>query len=81
MSDHTLIRATLASEVIRLLSGHWHISEEEAMDRFYSSNTAKAFADDETGLYGMSALAIAGYCLKEVGESFSAAELTNEKVA
>lgn len=65
MDDHTLIRATLASSIVSILSERWNVSENEALRRFYQSNTARAFADDETGLYGMSALYIAGCCIAE----------------
>lgn len=67
--DHTLIRATLATAVIGILAAHWGVGEDEAMRRFYESKTALAFADDETGLYGMSALNIAGACVNEYGEA------------
>ena len=65
-NDHSLIRATLATAVIGLLATHWNVTEDEAMRRFYQSKTALAFADDETGLYGMSALSIAAECEAEV---------------
>ena len=66
MNDHTLIRATLVSAIVTILAAHWGISPEEAMRRFYSSKTAVAFADDATGLYGLSALNIAGECVSEL---------------
>ena len=66
MNDHTLIRATLVSSIVMILAAHWGISPEEAMRRFYSSKTAVAFADDATGLYGLSALNIAGECVSEL---------------
>lgn len=65
MNDHTLIRATLATAIIGILAAHWNVSDDEAMRRFYTSQTALAFADDATGLYGMSALNIAGSCIGE----------------
>ena len=66
MNDHSLVRATLATAVIGLLAAHWNVTEDEAMRRFYQSKTALAFADDETGLYGMSALSIAADCEEEL---------------
>ena len=63
--DHTLIRATLVSAVVGLISGYYEISENAALDRFYSSKTAAAFADDSIGLYGCSALNIAGDVVME----------------
>ncbi len=71
MNDHALIRATLATAVIGLLAAHWGVDEDEAMRRFYQSKTALAFADDKTGLYGMSALSIAADCVAERGESLA----------
>ncbi len=53
---HAMIRATLLPEIIRLIVERYGWTEEEAMDRFYSSATGANFADDETGLYGQSAL-------------------------
>ena len=69
MEDHSLIRATLVVAVVGILATYWHISEDEAMKRFYTSKAALALADDDTGMYGMSALSIAGECLAEYGES------------
>lgn len=63
--DHTLIRATLVPAIVAILAAHYGISEGEALNRFYTSKTARAFADDSTGLYGQSALNIAGEVIAE----------------
>lgn len=63
--DHTLIRATLVPAIVAILAGHYSISEEEALDLFYTSTTARAFADDSIGLYGQSAPNIAGEVIAE----------------
>lgn len=63
--DHTLIRATLVPAIVAILAGHYSISEEEALDLFYTLTTARAFADDSIGLYGQSALNIAGEVIAE----------------
>lgn len=63
--DHTLVRATLVPAVVLFLAAHYGISEDAALERFYSSKTARAFAEDATGLYGVSALNIAGLCISE----------------
>ena len=55
---HATIRATLLPEIVRMISEKYNCSEEEAMDRFYDSATGASFSDDETGLYGQSALFI-----------------------
>ena len=57
---HATIRATLLPEIIRIIRDHHGWSEEKAMDLFYSSGTGINFSDDDTGLYGQSALYIAG---------------------
>ncbi len=60
---HATIRATLIPEVVRLISDKYQLTESEALDRFYTSETAAALSDSETGLYGQSALFIFGlYC-------------------
>lgn len=56
--DHATTRATILPEIIRLISEEYKISEFEALDKFYTSATGASFADDETGLYGQSALYI-----------------------
>lgn len=63
--DHTLIRATLVPSVVGLIARYYGISEESAMAKFYASNTALAFADDDIGLYGASALNVAGRFIEE----------------
>lgn len=63
---HATIRATLVPEIVRLISSKYGWSEEEAMDRFYDSATGASFSDDETGLYGQSALYIFGLFADEI---------------
>ena len=53
---HGLIRATLIPEIIRLISEEYSVSENNALDMFYKSATMASLYDDETGLYGQSAL-------------------------
>jgi hypothetical protein len=52
---HHLVKSILVPEIVRLIAEKEHVSEEKALERFYSSGTAKALDDDETGLYGNSA--------------------------
>lgn len=63
---HATIRATLMPEILRLISEKYGCDEEEAMDRFYNSATGASFSDDETGLYGQSALYIFGLYVDEI---------------
>jgi hypothetical protein len=56
--SHKLVKATLAVEVIKLIADKYGVSQEKAMDMFYKSKTAVSLGDEETGLYGQSALYI-----------------------
>ena len=56
--NHATTRATLLPEIVRMISEKYHISEKEALDRFYTSAAGASFAYDETGLYGQSTLYI-----------------------
>ena len=58
--DHSTIRAIMLPEIIKHISDKYNISELEALDRFYTSATGSCYADDDTGLYGQSALYIFG---------------------
>lgn len=53
-----LYNATIIPEIVRLISEKYNLSEQEALDAFYESETAKALNDPEAGLYGQSALFI-----------------------
>jgi hypothetical protein len=55
---HGLIKATIIPEIIRLIQEEYGVSEDKALDMFYTSATAASLADDETGLYGQSPLYI-----------------------
>ena len=63
--EHNLVRATVTPEIIRLISKYYKISENEALQRFYQSKTAENYADEDTGLYGQSALHIFGLFIME----------------
>lgn len=70
---HATIRATLLPEIVRLIQQKTGWSEEKALDQFYCSATGASFSDDETGLYGQSALYIYGLFMDEIWENSSAA--------
>ena len=53
---HVLSKTILISQTIELIAQKYKISIEEARDRFYASNVIELLDDDETGLYGESAL-------------------------
>jgi hypothetical protein len=45
-------------EIVKLIAEKHSVSEQKALDMFYTSATAASLSDDETGLYGQSALYI-----------------------
>ena len=54
--NHVLSKTILISQTIELIAKKYKLSIEEARDRFYESSVIKMLDDDETGLYGQSAL-------------------------
>ena len=65
MIEHCLVRATVTPQIVTLLSQYYNTGIDEMLRRFYESRTAANYADDETGLYGQSALFIAGMFIRE----------------
>ncbi len=62
---HALIRATLVTEIIRLIAAEYKISESDAMNMYYKSATAESLFDDETGLYGQSVIYVFSEFMEE----------------
>ena len=56
MKGHASSKIILISQTIELIAKKYKLSIEEARDGFYKSNVIKMLDDDETGLYGESAL-------------------------
>ena len=54
--EHVLSKTILISQVIELIAKKHKLAISEARDRFYKSNVIEMLDDDETGLYGESAL-------------------------
>lgn len=54
--SHILAKTILISETIELIAKEYKISIEEARDRFFNSQIIELLEDEETGLYGESAL-------------------------
>lgn len=65
---HATVRAINIPKIIGLICDKYKISESQALDKFYSSATGASYADDETGLYGQSALYIFGLFVEEMGD-------------
>ena len=58
-------------KTIELIANKYKLSIETARDRFYESNVPEMLDDDETGLYGSSALYLLSLyedCLKKASE-------------
>lgn len=58
MKGHGTIRAATLPKIIELICESYKLTEDEALKSFYESHIGKCFSDDETGLYGQSALYI-----------------------
>ena len=54
--EHVLSKIILISQTIELIAKKYKLTIEEARNRFYSSKIVEMLDDDETGLYGESAL-------------------------
>ena len=78
---HATVRSILIPEIVKLIMEKYSLSEEETLDKFYTSATGANFSDDETGLYGQSALYVFGMFdeeMRETGELDRAVRLTEK---
>lgn len=64
---HGTIRTAILPDIIKMICDKFQWDEEVALDKFYTSATGESFSDDETGLYGQSALYIFGLFCEEMG--------------
>ena len=62
----TLFNSTVIPDIVRLIAKEYSITENEALDRWYTSLTAKMLNDSECGLYGQSPLFIFSQYLDEM---------------
>ena len=65
MIQEDLIRSTIIPVIIKIISDYYGIPVQKAFEQFYTSNTAKCLADDDTGLYGQSPLFLASMFIEE----------------
>ena len=54
--NHVLSKTILITQTIELIAKKYKCTIEEARNRFYDSDIIELLDDDETGLYGESAL-------------------------
>ena len=53
---HGTIRAATLKTIIPLIMEQFSCEENDALKMFYESHTGKCYANDDSGLYGQSAL-------------------------
>ncbi len=63
--SHGTIRAATLKTIIPIIMDKFNCGEDEAFKMFYESHTGACFADDNTGLYGQSALYITSLFFEE----------------
>jgi hypothetical protein len=63
---HGTIRAATLRKIIPLIIGRLNCNENHALKAFYESHIGECYADDETGLYGQSALYVASLFFEEI---------------
>ncbi len=61
---HVLSKTILISQTIELIAKKYNLAIEAATNRFYDSDVIRMLDDDETGLYGESALYLFSLCEK-----------------
>ena len=66
---HGTIRAVTLKTIIPLIMERFHCGENEALKLFYESHTGACYSDDNTGLYGQSALYVFSLFCDEKGDS------------
>ncbi len=66
--SHATVRALNVPVIVEYIGKHYGVDENTALDMFYSSITAECYGDDETGLYGQSALYVFGMFLVEMND-------------
>jgi hypothetical protein len=65
---HGTIRAATLKTIIPLIMERFSCGENEALKLFYESHTGKCYADNNTGLYGQSAIYVFSLLCNEITE-------------
>ena len=66
---HGTIRVATLPTIIKLISKSYDVGEDEALKMFYESHVGLCFSDDESGLYGQSALYVFSLFEEEVNKN------------
>jgi hypothetical protein len=64
--SHGTIRAATLPTIIKLITKHYDVSDDEALKMFYESHIGSCYSDDESGLYGQSALYVFSLFREEI---------------
>ena len=56
--SHGTVRAATLPTIINLIMEKYEVNDDKALKMFYESHIGKCYADDDSGLYGQSALYI-----------------------
>ena len=64
--SHGTIRAATLPTIIRLITDHYGVGDDEAIKMFYESHIGACYSDDDSGLYGQSALYVFSLLLEEL---------------
>ncbi len=62
---HGTIRAATLKTILELIIGEFNVDENTAIKMFYESHTGECFSNDNSGLYGQSAVYIYSLFLEE----------------
>ena len=65
---HGTIRAATLTAIVRLIAEKYSVSDDEAIKLFYKSHIGACYADDDSGLYGQSALYVFSLFQEEQNE-------------
>ena len=65
---HGTIRAITLKTIIPLIMEHYNCTENEALKLFYESHIGACYCDDNTGLYGQSAMYVFSLFNEEMSE-------------
>ena len=65
---HGTIRAATLPAIISLITKEYGVSDDEAIKLFYESHIGSCYADDDSGLYGQSALYVFSLFKEELSD-------------
>ena len=63
--SHGTMRAATLPTIVSLIMDQYNVGDDEAMKMFYESHIGECYSDDESGLYGQSALYVFSLFLTE----------------